>query len=197
MGWFDNDPKEGTQSAADSKIASPRRELAPTSPRRSSSTIGERVRIKGTIRSDEDLTILGKVEGTIHARQELLIAKGAEVKAVIHGCKIALDGSVTGDVRASETVILGATAQLTGNISTPSLEIREGAFFKGAVEMKQPAQKETGSGRESGAQPQRAKRRAAPPPPAAQANARTRVDATPGAKGKPPVPVTSPSRDRA
>ena len=142
MGWFDNDPKANTEGAAQAPAAA-----APAAPAASpvrsqgGSTLGERVHIKGKIVSNEDLTILGKVEGTIRTRQRLTIAKEAEIKAVIHGRTVLLEGAVNGDIHASESLVLGATASLVGNISTPSLHIVDGAYFKGGVEMRQAATK--------------------------------------------------------
>lgn len=133
MGWFDNDDKDriGTAPSAPQAVAPP-----PPSPRAASgSTLGERVYVNGTITCDEDLTILGKVEGQIHAREKLLIAKQADVQALIKGAKVLVEGTVKGDVHAAETLVLGATASLTGNIRTPSLQVRDGAYFKGSVEM--------------------------------------------------------------
>lgn len=142
MGWFDKEAikeeatKENAQFAPESRhIASPLPSPSPP-PAVAGSTVGKRVHINGTIVSDEDLMILGRVDGTIHARQTLLIAAGAEVKAVVHGRKVVLDGAVDGDVHGAETVVLGATASLVGNITSPSLQIHEGAFFKGSIVMK-------------------------------------------------------------
>ncbi len=137
MGWFDNDDKDGIGTA-------PPAPQAPASPPPSAraaggSTLGERVFVSGTITCEEDLTILGKVEGQIHAREKLLIAKQAEVQAQIKGTKVMVEGTVKGDVYAVGTLVLGPTASLTGNIKTPSLQVRDGAYFKGSVDMQSSA----------------------------------------------------------
>lgn len=135
MGWFDGDNKDKVQTPVEMP-----RTLAPApamtrATADAGSVIGERVQLQGTIISDEDLAITGAVEGTIHARQNLLIAKDAKVKAVVHGRRVQLDGTLQGDVHASEMVVLGATAVMIGNVSTPALQVRDGAFLKGSVEM--------------------------------------------------------------
>lgn len=135
MGWFDHDDKEKTTAAPGAAPRPAQPAPQPAKAPTGGSTLGERVQVKGTIVSEEDLTILGNVEGTIHARQSLVIAKEADVKAVIHVRKVLVEGKVNGDVNATEVVVLGATGSLTGNIATPSLQIREGAYFKGQVEM--------------------------------------------------------------
>ncbi len=148
MGWFDQETKGGDGAspvAPSAPDATPPRanSSGSTSASGGSSTVGKLVQINGTVESDEDLEIGGKVEGTINARKGLRIARDANVKAVINGAEILVEGTVTGDINASETLVLGATAALTGNIKTPSLQIREGAFFRGQVTMQQPGQQET------------------------------------------------------
>jgi len=147
MGWFDQETKDGgtapvTGPDTRQRSAAP----SPAGSGRGSSTIGKRVQIKGTVVSDEDLEIIGKVEGTIHARKALRVAPEADVKAVINGTEVLVEGTVNGDINASQTLVLGATAVLTGNIKTPTLQIREGAFFRGQVTMQQ-AEKATGESR--------------------------------------------------
>ncbi len=139
MGWFDQETKDG--GAAPATAPQTRQRTAtppPADSGRGSSTIGQRVQINGTVVSDEDLEIVGKVEGTIHTRKGLRVAREADVKAVINGTEVLVEGTVKGDINASQKLVLGATAVLTGNIKTPSLEIRDGAFFRGQVVMQMP-----------------------------------------------------------
>lgn len=137
MGWFDSEKDDKGQAVEPVRSAPVTPSPAPSSGRSDGSTLGERIHVDGTIVSEEGLKILGRVEGKIQARQELTVAKGARVLAVIQGRRVVIEGAVKGDIRASEVVLLGPTASLEGNISTPSLQIQEGAFFKGNVEMKQ------------------------------------------------------------
>ena len=71
-----------------------------------------------------------------------MIAKEADVRAKIDGLRVLVHGKVNGNVHGAERVVLGQTAQLTGNIEATTLEIIEGAYFKGKVEMQpvKPAQ---------------------------------------------------------
>ncbi len=139
MGWFDNDEKEGTGTAPPGPQAPVSAPATTPSRAAGGSTLGERVHVNGTITCDEDLTILGKVEGQIHAREKLLIAKEAQIQAVIKGTKVMVEGTVKGDVHAIGTLVLGPTASFTGNIKTSSLQIRDGAYLKGSVEMEPAA----------------------------------------------------------
>ena len=136
MGWFDQEVKKTEAEPSAAPSVAPARPAA-TAPRGQSapSTVGPKVHINGTLIAEEDLEIVGKIDGTINARAGLHIAKAADVKAVINGTKVLIEGTVHGDVNATETVVLGASASLTGNVKTPSLQIREGAFFRGQVTM--------------------------------------------------------------
>lgn len=166
MGWFDQETKD--EGAAAVTAPSTQQRTASASPARADrggSTIGRRVQINGTVVSDEDLEIVGKVEGTIHTRKALRVAREAEVKAVINGTEVLVEGAVNGDINASETLVLGATAVLTGNIKTPSLQIREGAFFRGQVTMQRP---ETTAGKAKVKAEVETKRQTAPAPVAAK-----------------------------
>jgi cytoskeletal protein CcmA (bactofilin family) len=147
MGWFDNEQQEGNPAAPGSpqpSAAPPRPTPAPastpssTKPSESGSTLGRQIHIDGTIVCEEDLTIIGHVEGTIRAKGTLVIAKEADVRAKIDGQRVVVHGKVDGNVQGAERVTLGQTAHLTGNIDTPMLEIIEGAHFKGSVDMKPP-----------------------------------------------------------
>ena len=139
MGWFDNEEGGDTESA--STAGNPQRptmKAAASTPAGSEagSTLGRNVHVDGTIVCGEDLTILGKVEGTIRAKGTLVIAEQADVRAAIDGQRVLVHGKVKGNVHGDEKVVLGPTAHLTGNIDVLTLEILEGAYLKGSVEMK-------------------------------------------------------------
>jgi len=141
MGWFDNEQQDG-KPAAPAPQSAPQRPVAqssaPATTAGSGSTLGRQIQIDGTIVCEEDLTILGRVEGTIRAKGTLVIAKEADVHAKIDGQRVMVHGKVNGNVEGEERVVLGQTAHLVGNIHTPTLEIIEGARFKGNVEMDLP-----------------------------------------------------------
>lgn len=161
MGWFDSDNKEKQQApqapaspaSATGPVAAPAPK--PARPVSSGSTVGGRMKVTGTILSEEDLQIVGQVEGEIRARETLSISKEAEVRAVVHGRRIVLEGSLQGDIHASELVVLGANSTMQGDIHTPSLEIREGALFRGSVKMKATAKapEHTGASAETKSSP--------------------------------------------
>jgi len=137
MGWFDNeqDAQQRDAAAPRSEPERPAATAAPAGAAVPGSTLGRQIHVDGTIVCDEDLTILGRVDGTIRAQGTLVIAKEADVRAKIDGQRVLVHGKVDGNVHGTERVVLGQTARLTGNIEATILEIIEGAYFKGNVEM--------------------------------------------------------------
>jgi excisionase family DNA binding protein len=82
-----------------------------------------------------NLCISGSFEGNLDTKGNLLISEKATVKANINGESIVVAGKVTGDILAHKELKLLATAQMIGNIKTPSLAVEEGAVLQGHCEM--------------------------------------------------------------
>lgn len=118
--------------------------------------IGSQIKVVGEISGDEDVEILGRVEGTILLKKDLVIASAGTADAKIHAKNVTIAGKVKGDVTADERVELLASASLEGNIRAPKIVISEGAHFRGNVDMS--TRPEGGRGPEPG-------RPAAPPVP--------------------------------
>jgi cytoskeletal protein CcmA (bactofilin family) len=103
--------------------------------RRMAAWVGKALLIQGKVTSSENLTIDGRVEGTIElGDHDLTIGTGASVQADLVARTIVVSGAVTGNVLASVKVDLRATASVTGDISTPALVIADGAVVTGAVD---------------------------------------------------------------
>jgi cytoskeletal protein CcmA (bactofilin family) len=97
--------------------------------------IGEALTVQGKVVSQQDLTIDGKVEGTIELGDHgLTIGTGAEIKADLVAHAITISGEVTGNVTAASLVELRATACVDGDIVTPRLIMADGAIVKGKVD---------------------------------------------------------------
>ena len=107
----------------------------PTPERRVAGWIGQAVRVEGKVISTEDLTIDGQVDGSIElGDRSLTIGVGAEIKADLTAKAIVINGSVTGNVRASERIDLRATGSIEGNVSAPRLAMAGGATVNGKIE---------------------------------------------------------------
>ena len=108
---------------------------SPTPERRVAGWIGKAVRVEGKVISSEDLTVDGEVEGSIELNNHsLTIGLGAGVKADVAAKAVLINGTVVGNVHATERVDLRATGSVDGNISTPRLVMAGGATVNGTVE---------------------------------------------------------------
>lgn len=119
----------------------PRREeqRARSSDRDERATIGRSITVRGEVTGDEDLLIQGRVEGTVDLKQNsVTVGPDGEVKADISGRVVTVEGSVEGNLRAEEQVVLRSTGRLQGDISAPRVTLEDGAYFRGGVDMIEP-----------------------------------------------------------
>lgn len=99
------------------------------------SVLGPSLRFKGKLHADEDLQILGRVEGSITHTKYLTVGPKGHVAANINGHIIVVKGTVEGDLIAGTSVAITQSGHLTGDIRSPSISINEGADFNGKIAM--------------------------------------------------------------
>ncbi|MFC1631369.1 polymer-forming cytoskeletal protein [Candidatus Omnitrophota bacterium] len=88
-----------------------------------------------TFRDPVNLRINGKFEGNLDTKGNLVIGEHAQVKANVIGEDIVISGKVTGNVVATNSLGLSATAYLIGDIRTPRLNVTDGAVLQGKCDM--------------------------------------------------------------
>lgn len=115
--------------APDAAIPEPVRGRDPRENRQS--VIGRDLCVVGTIRSDGNVRIEGRVEGDVTSRA-LTVGVSATLIGDVTAGIAEIHGTVEGDVTA-DTVVLGRTARLKGDITQRSLTIENGADFDGRV----------------------------------------------------------------
>jgi cytoskeletal protein CcmA (bactofilin family) len=99
------------------------------------SILGPTIQFKGELSAEEDLVVLGTIEGSITHKQRLTIGAGGTVRASVEAQLVVIEGTIEGDVRAEKAVSVKETAHMTGNITAPSVTILQGATFNGSVDM--------------------------------------------------------------
>ncbi len=97
--------------------------------------VGENTVIKGGLQGDEDLTVYGKVEGTINLSRTLNIESSGIVVADIEVQDAIISGVVVGNITASNSVQITEEGRMVGDLSAPRVIIVDGASFKGHVDM--------------------------------------------------------------
>jgi cytoskeletal protein CcmA (bactofilin family) len=123
------------------QVKAPEPSIARTEPIRQEKAvvnIGKSVIIKGELSGSEDLTIEGQVEGKIELRQNVLtIGPNAKIKAQVAAKTIVVEGSVQGNVMASERIEIRDKGSVEGDLAAPRVAIADGAHFRGSIDMQQ------------------------------------------------------------
>lgn len=98
--------------------------------------LGKGTRFEGKLHFEGRVRIDGAFKGEIESDHTLIIGDGADVNAEINvSTVIVRGGSVTGNIRARESLEIHAPGKLTGNIHSPSIFIERGVEFQGSCRM--------------------------------------------------------------
>jgi cytoskeletal protein CcmA (bactofilin family) len=91
--------------------------------------IGDVTKFTGEVRFKSMLRIDGHFSGSVSSSDgTLIVSDGAELTdAVIEVAVARINGTVEGDIRASKELVLGRTANVTGDVVSPELTVEEGA----------------------------------------------------------------------
>ena len=103
------------------------------------SVFGPTLRFKGELKAQEDIKIEGRIEGSIHHQQKVVVGQKGEVVATVNAAQIDVDGKVQGDMSAKKSIKVSQSAVVRGNLRAPSVSITEGANFNGGVTMESNA----------------------------------------------------------
>ncbi len=99
--------------------------------------IGKETEIRGGIVFQGGLHIDGVVKGDVSDMEDqmavLTVGEEATIEGDVHVPHLILDGSVVGDVHATETVELAPNACVTGNIYYNRIEMAMGAEVNGQL----------------------------------------------------------------
>jgi cytoskeletal protein CcmA (bactofilin family) len=102
------------------------------------SHLGHGVRIQGKIFSNQDLQVDGEVDGTLEASgHNLTIGSQAKVKADIKAQNVSIS-AVEGSIETTDLIELGSQCRVVGQIKTRRISIKDGAYFKGDIEVVPP-----------------------------------------------------------
>lgn len=97
--------------------------------------VGPSILINGSLQGDEDLTVLGRVEGSISLTKTLHVEESGIVKADIAVRNAVVSGVVVGNITASDSVEITEAGRMVGDIKAPRVIIVDGARFRGTVDM--------------------------------------------------------------
>jgi len=99
------------------------------------SLIGPTVVIRGEVTAEEDLVVMGRIEGFIDHSQTITIHAEGTVAAEVKAEEVLIEGTVDGNVYGTRRVQIAETGTVNGNVFAPRVGVLEGASFKGAIDM--------------------------------------------------------------
>lgn len=100
--------------------------------------VGNSTALTGEANFKGMLRIDGRLTGRITSQDgTLLVGTNGQVDADIEVAVATINGTVNGDIIATERLEMGRAAHVKGNIQTPSLMIEQGAIFEGSCRMTQ------------------------------------------------------------
>jgi len=98
--------------------------------------LAEDIDFTGKMTFSEPLMIKGKFNGEIESSSDLYIGENAVVNAEVQANMVSLKGRVKGNIRADKKIELFNTAQVEGDITTPSMVMEGGCKLNGMCSMK-------------------------------------------------------------
>ncbi|MEM6645678.1 MAG: polymer-forming cytoskeletal protein [Bacteroidota bacterium] len=98
--------------------------------------VGEGSTLDGSIASEQDLNVAGRVKGDITTKGRLVVTAAGQVEGNVKAQSATIAGTVTGTVHVKGTLSLRPTARLGADITTGSLTVDEGAQFEGTCTMR-------------------------------------------------------------
>ena len=99
--------------------------------------IGADAVIVGDLTFQKSVRIVGRFEGTIKGTGRVHVDEAAYCKADISAAVVVVDGSVEGNVTATEHVRLNAKARVTGDVAGPNVSLADGASVVGRCKIGQ------------------------------------------------------------
>jgi cytoskeletal protein CcmA (bactofilin family) len=133
---------EPTEAAVEGAVAAPVQAVAadlfprphPGGP--SMTTIGADSSWSGTLRSESDVYLEGRVDGVLEVRDTVYIAERATIDAKIKARSVVVSGQLNGEIDCDGRLEITPTGRLSGTAEVGSIVVHEGAILDGKFKMK-------------------------------------------------------------
>lgn len=132
MALFGNRSDEGT-TAGDAARTAP---AGASGHQTLSAFIDHGSEFEGKLSFKDTVRVDGSFRGEISSENTLVVGETGEIFATVRSRTVVIAGAVTGDVVASERLVLQKTARLDGDVQAGSLQMEDGAVLNGRVTMK-------------------------------------------------------------
>ncbi|MEY2555912.1 MAG: hypothetical protein QOF93_1056 [Verrucomicrobiota bacterium] len=105
---------------------------------RSGGLLSRGVSIIGSVKFSDQLLIDGEVKGDINSTGTLTIGEHASIQGEVRSKSVTVQGTVEGNIFATERCELKAGCTLRGDIEAPRLVVDENATFLGSAKVGTP-----------------------------------------------------------
>jgi len=92
-------------------------------------------RVVGEVESTGVVKVEGKVNGTVRADRQVLIAREGTIEGDVLAAEVIVGGRVEGAVTATERIEVQTGAVIHGDVTTKRLVVQEGGEVNGIVKM--------------------------------------------------------------
>ena len=97
--------------------------------------IGAATQVKGNLEGDEDLLVVGRVDGNINLTKTLTVDPKGVVVADVQVREAIISGQLVGNVTATDLVHITEQGRVVGDLTAPRVVLVDGAAFRGAIDM--------------------------------------------------------------
>jgi|ERR1019366_598889 cytoskeletal protein CcmA (bactofilin family) len=113
-------------------------------PKTAVSVVCKGISIRGEVTGDEDLQIDGELSGSVKlVGARVMVGPEGRVTGNIQAREIIVRGTLKGNLRASERILMGGTGRWEGDGVSPRLAIEDGATVRGHLEVAEAVEKKT------------------------------------------------------
>ena len=103
---------------------------------RTVSVLGGGMTVNGDVTGDGELRIEGHVQGSVTTTGRVIVEASGEVEGGIEAGEVVASGKVSGKITAKGAVRLKSGCRVEANVHAPTIELEEGGFVNGRLEMK-------------------------------------------------------------
>ena len=118
----------------------PRPAVSPAPPQRPGAnavaSIGATISIKGDLVGNEDIVIMGRIEGSVVLNDnDVVVDQSGQLEGNVIAKQVMVRGRVNGEIQGHEKVTIAAAGSVQGTIAAPRVVLEDGGKFKGMIDM--------------------------------------------------------------
>ncbi len=134
-------PRDPGESTPPSYVPPPARPVA-----RAGGFLSNGVSITGSLKFENELEIDCELEGTVDSTGRLNVGKNAQIRGEVRVGSVTVEGTVDGNITATERCELRAGCTLRGDIEAPRLVVDDDATFIGSARITSKAKQSAAAG---------------------------------------------------